>query len=149
MRSIALILFFVIAGSIAATAQSSFESADDRRLKFYSDKILVELHAIVDAQQAGNLALVAQHRRALETITTRWQGAAAKAGLAGDTADAFFRDFFAANYTGRIPTDYANDIGLISIASLRAGLTKPLPEISDNGELVNTLRSAGDDNALN
>lgn len=143
MKLVTAITFIIaLAGASSAIAQS----AEEKRLEFYSDKLLVELRAVAEAQDSGESRAILTHRNALATITERWITAAKGNGLDLDGSEAFFREYFAVNYQGRIPADFANDIGLVSLNSLRAGLGRPPLVEEDDNSFLQILRDAGNSN---
>lgn len=146
MRSITLSFVIVIAGVLSAVAQDSgLTESEERRLSFYSDKILAELHALVSAQQAGSQSAYEQHRAELTKVTERYVMATDKSGLDQEASEKFFREYFASNFEGRIPAQFANDIGLVTIESLMAGLEQSATPATDltNDDYVNSIRAVG------
>ena len=149
MRTLVLSILVAVASGLGSAAQTALSPTDERRMNFYSEKLVTELKAIADATSTSDEASIEAHRVTLLTMTDRWVLAAAKVGLDDNGAEAFFRNYFARNYTGRIPIEFANDIGLISIASLRQGLLGQTDGGSVSTSYVSTIREAGSLNAGN
>lgn len=120
---------------------SDLADTDQRRLNFYAGKLVDEVRAVAEAEQAGDGARVQKHGRALTTTAERYLSAAEAAGVEEAEVDQLFHRHLAEGLEGQVPTFLLSDRGLVGVRSL---MVLEL-ETSGGGEgsYVDSIRNSG------
>ncbi len=121
---------------------NDLELKDQRRLDFYAEKIVVEIIAIVNANEANDVATSRKHEEALKSMAERLLVAAEKSGLTESEADTIFRGKLIDGFSGALPSFMVTDTGLAGVRDLISlGLHPVEPGAED---YVDSVRDAGE-----
>lgn len=136
--------FGALPGSgIVQAGYEDLAETEQRRLDFYAEKIVVEMKATVEANQAGDAAAFNKHGAAMKQTAERFLTAAEKAGLTETEADFIFHQHLIAEYQGPLPDFMVTSTGPAGIRALVSLMVAPTE--TEQADYVDSIRNAGDD----